>query len=143
VTYRKRFFLSGGFSSPSPVLTDKEKLKPIFLIQNMRPETRIIHAVPVDELTGAISTPIYQTSTYVQSSPGVNAGFDYSRTNNPTRKVLEDLGAAIENGTHGFAFASGLAAVDAVTKALIACTRRCMRSSGYRSAMWILLTRSR
>jgi cysteine-S-conjugate beta-lyase len=84
----------------------------------MRPETRIIHAVPVDELTGAISTPIYQTSTYVQSSPGVNAGFDYSRTNNPTRKVLEDLGAAIENGTHGFAFASGLAAVDAVTKLL-------------------------
>lgn len=81
-------------------------------------ETKTIHAVPVDKLTGAISTPIYQTSTFEQSAPGVNLGFDYSRTNNPTRKVLEDLIAGLEGGTHGFAFASGLSAIDAVIKLL-------------------------
>ncbi len=84
----------------------------------MHYETKIIHSVPVDSLTGAISTPIYQTSTYEQQSPGVHKGFDYSRTNNPTRKVLEDLAASLEGGTHGFAFASGLAAIDAVIKLL-------------------------
>ncbi len=84
----------------------------------MHYETKIIHSVPVDKLTGAISTPIYQTSTYNQEEPGVNKGFDYSRTNNPTRKVLEDLAAKIENGKFGFAFASGLAAIDAVIKLL-------------------------
>jgi cystathionine beta-lyase/cystathionine gamma-synthase len=84
----------------------------------MHYETRIIHSVPVDKLTGAISTPIYQTSTFNQEEPGVNKGFDYSRTNNPTRKVLEDLAAKIENGKFGFAFASGLAAIDAVIKLL-------------------------
>lgn len=84
----------------------------------MQTETKILHSVPVDELTGAISTPIYQTSTFVQEEPGVNKGFDYSRSNNPTRKVLEDLVATLENGTHGFAFASGLAAVDAIIKLL-------------------------
>lgn len=84
----------------------------------MQFETRAIHAVPVDKLTGAVSTPIYQTSTYEQSAPGVHKGFDYSRTNNPTRKVLEDLIASLEQGTHGFAFASGLAAIDAVIKLL-------------------------
>lgn len=84
----------------------------------MHYETRIIHSVPVDKLTGAISTPIYQTSTFNQEEPGVNKGFDYSRTNNPTRKVLEDLSAKIENGKFGFAFASGLAAIDAVIKLL-------------------------
>ncbi len=81
-------------------------------------ETTTIHAVPVDKLTGAVSTPIYQTSTYEQESPGVHKGYDYSRSNNPTRKVLEDLIAALEGGTHGFAFASGLAAIDAVIKLL-------------------------
>lgn len=84
----------------------------------MQFETRAIHAVPVDKLTGAVSTPIYQTSTYEQSAPGVHNGYDYSRTNNPTRKVLEDLIASLEAGTHGFAFASGLAAIDAVIKLL-------------------------
>jgi cystathionine beta-lyase len=84
----------------------------------MHYETKIIHSVPVDKLTGAISTPIYQTSTFNQEEPGVNKGFDYSRTNNPTRKVLEDLAAQIENGKYGFAFASGLAAIDAVIKLL-------------------------
>lgn len=78
--------------------------------------TRIIHSIPVDELTGAISVPIYQTSTYVQESPGINKGFDYSRTNNPTRQVLENLIAELEYGNKGFAFASGLAAIDAVIK---------------------------
>jgi cystathionine beta-lyase/cystathionine gamma-synthase len=84
----------------------------------MHYETKLIHSVPVDKLTGAISTPIYQTSTYNQESPGIHKGFDYSRTNNPTRKVLEDLAAVLENGKYGFAFASGLAAIDAVIKLL-------------------------
>jgi cystathionine beta-lyase len=81
-------------------------------------DTQIIHAIPVDELTGAISVPIYQTSTYVQDAPGIHKGFDYSRSNNPTRKVLEDLVAKLEEGDAGFAFASGLAAIDAVLKLL-------------------------
>src|SRR4030095_12583733 len=80
--------------------------------------TQIIHSVPIDELTGAVSVPIYQTSTFVQEAPGVNKGFDYARTNNPTRKVLEDVIAKLEGGSHGFAFASGLAAIDAVIKLL-------------------------
>jgi len=84
----------------------------------MKEETRVIHNVPVDELTGSISVPIYQTSTFVQESPGVNKGFDYSRSNNPTRQALEDLIARLEDGVAGFAFASGLAAVDAVLKLL-------------------------
>lgn len=84
----------------------------------MHYETEIIHAVPVDKLTGSISTPIYQTSTFNQEEPGIHKGFDYSRTNNPTRKVLEDLAARLENGKYGFAFASGLAAIDAVIKLL-------------------------
>lgn len=83
-----------------------------------KPETNIIHNIPVDALTGAISVPIYQTSTYVQEAPGVNKGFDYSRTNNPTRKIAEDLIAQLEEGDAGFAFASGLAAIDAVLKLL-------------------------
>jgi cystathionine gamma-lyase/homocysteine desulfhydrase len=84
----------------------------------MTDQTKILHSIPVDELTGAISTPIYQTSTYVQESPGVNRGYDYARSNNPTRKVLEDLIATLENGSNGFAFSSGLAAIDAVIKLL-------------------------
>lgn len=84
----------------------------------MQFETAAIHAVPSCRLTGAVSTPIYQTSTYEQDAPGVHKGFDYSRTNNPTRKVLEDLIRSLEGGTHGFAFASGLAAIDAVIKLL-------------------------
>ncbi len=80
--------------------------------------TEILHAIPVDPLTGSIAVPIYQTSTFVQEAPGQNKGFDYSRSNNPTRKVLEDLIAKLENGHAGFAFASGLAAVDTVLKVL-------------------------
>lgn len=81
-------------------------------------DTQLIHDIPVDQLTGAISVPIYQTSTFVQEAPGVNKGFDYSRTNNPTRATLEQLLAILEEGDAGFAFASGLAAIDAVLKLL-------------------------
>ncbi len=84
----------------------------------MKETTKILHSIPVDELTGAISTPIYQTSTFVQEAPGVNKGFDYARSNNPTRKVLEDLISTLESGKNGFAFASGLAAIDSVVKLL-------------------------
>lgn len=84
----------------------------------MQESTKIIHQIPVDELTGSISVPIYQTATFVQEAPGVNKGFDYARSNNPTRKVLEDLIAKMENGHRGCAFASGLAAIDAVLKLL-------------------------
>lgn len=84
----------------------------------MKETTKILHSIPVDELTGSISTPIYQTSTFVQQEPGVHKGYDYARSNNPTRKVVEDLIAKLEEGTNGFAFASGLAAIDAVLKLL-------------------------
>ena len=84
----------------------------------MKEITKILHSIPVDELTGSISTPIYQTSTFVQEAPGVHKGFDYARSNNPTRKVLEDLTAKLENGVSAYAFASGLAAIDAVIKLL-------------------------
>lgn len=84
----------------------------------MKEQTQILHSIPVDELTGSISVPIYQTSTFVQDAPGEHKGFDYSRSNNPTRKVLEDCIAKLENGTNGYAFASGLAAIDAVVKLL-------------------------
>src|SRR3954471_2654690 len=80
--------------------------------------TQLIHSIPVDPLTGAISVPIYQTSTFVQEAPGVNKGYDYARSGNPTRAVLEDLIAKLEGGTTGAAFASGLAAIDAVVKLL-------------------------
>jgi cystathionine gamma-lyase len=73
--------------------------------------TRAIHAGQTpDSATGAIMTPIYATSTYVQQSPGVHKGFEYSRSQNPTRFAYERCVAALENGTRGFAFASGLAA---------------------------------
>ena len=80
--------------------------------------TDLIHSIPVDESTGAISVPIYQTTTFVHSSPGVNQGYDYTRSGNPTRKVLEDLIAKAENGHTGAAFASGMAAIDAVLRLL-------------------------
>lgn len=84
----------------------------------MREETKIIHGNGSDPLTGAVSTPIYQTSTFEQEEPGVNKGFDYARTNNPTRRVLEDTITSLESAEAGFAFSSGLAAVDAVLKLL-------------------------
>ncbi|OUR92629.1 cystathionine beta-lyase [Flavobacteriales bacterium 34_180_T64] len=82
--------------------------------------TKIIHSIPSDPLTGAISVPVYQTSTFIQEAPGVNKGFDYARSNNPTRKVLEDVVAQLEGGHSAFAFATGLAAIDAVLKLLSA-----------------------
>ena len=85
----------------------------------MKIETKAIHSgVKPDPATGAIMTPIYQTSTYVQSSPGVHLGYEYSRTHNPTRTALQDNLAALENASWGLCFASGMAAVDAVIKLL-------------------------
>lgn len=81
--------------------------------------TRIIHAgTTPDPSTGAIMTPIYQTSTYVQTAPGQHKGYEYARSQNPTRKALEDALAIIENGKYGLAFGSGVAATDAVIKLL-------------------------
>jgi cystathionine beta-lyase len=81
--------------------------------------TKAIHAgVEPDPTTGAIMTPIYQTSTYVQSSPGDHKGYEYSRTHNPTRTQLQNSLAALENGKHALCFASGMAAIDAVIKTL-------------------------
>lgn len=84
----------------------------------MNKTTKIIHSIPVDELTGSISVPVYQTATYVQEAPGVNKGYDYARSNNPTRSALEKVVAQLENGHSAFAFATGLAAIDAVLKLL-------------------------
>src|SRR5947207_455836 len=73
--------------------------------------TRVIHAgQEPDPTTGAVMTPIYQTSTYVQESPGKHKGYEYSRTKNPTRNAYEQCIADLESGTCGFAFASGMAA---------------------------------
>jgi cystathionine beta-lyase/cystathionine gamma-synthase len=81
--------------------------------------TKAIHAgIEPDPATGAVMTPIYQTSTYAQSSPGVHKGYEYARTGNPTRTVLEDNLAALENGKFGICFSSGLAAMDAVIRLL-------------------------
>lgn len=78
-------------------------------------ETRAIHAgQQPDPTTGAVMTPIYATSTYKQSAPGVHQGFEYSRTQNPTRFALEACIASLENGQHGFAFSSGMAAMNTV-----------------------------
>ena len=85
----------------------------------MKFNTKTIHGGQQhDPATGAVMPPIYQTSTYAQSSPGKHKGYAYSRTANPTRTALENNFAAIENGTHGFAFSSGLAAIDCVLKLL-------------------------
>ena len=86
----------------------------------MRRGTKAIHAgVEPDPTTGAIMTPIYQTSTYMQSAPGDHKGYEYSRTHNPTRTALQKALAELENGTHGLCFSSGMAAIDAVVKLLI------------------------
>jgi cystathionine beta-lyase/cystathionine gamma-synthase len=82
--------------------------------------TKFIHAgATPDPTTGAIMTPIYQTSTFVQSAPGVHKGFEYARSQNPTRFALEEAFAVIENGKFGLAFASGVAATDAVMRLLV------------------------
>jgi cystathionine beta-lyase len=81
--------------------------------------TKLIHAgVEPDPTTGAIMTPIYQTSTYVQAAPGDHKGYEYARTQNPTRTALQNALAAIENGKYGLCFGSGMAATDAVAKLL-------------------------
>ena len=85
----------------------------------MKFNTKTIHAgVKPDPATGAIMTPIYQTSTYVQASPGDHKGYEYSRTHNPTRTQLQDSIAALENAKHGLCFSSGMAAIDAAIKLL-------------------------
>ena len=85
----------------------------------MKLATRLVHAgMEPDPSTGAIMTPIYQTSTYVQSAPGAHKGYEYARSQNPTRKALEDAVAQIENGQYGLVFSSGVAATDAVIKLL-------------------------
>jgi cystathionine beta-lyase len=81
--------------------------------------TKAIHAgVVPDPSTGAIMTPIFQTTTYVQARPGEHKGYEYSRTHNPTRDALQSSLAALEGGKHGLCFSSGLAAIDAVAKLL-------------------------
>src|SRR5918994_2568023 len=81
--------------------------------------TRSVHGGQIVEpLAGAVMTPIYQTSTYVQQGLGKHRGYEYARTQNPTREALERNVASLEGATHGFAFGSGLAALDAVLKLL-------------------------
>ena len=92
------------------------------LIRNifeMKFGTKVIHAgIDPDPSTGAIMTPIFQTSTYVQDAPGDHKGYEYARTQNPTRTALENNLAALENGDYGICFASGMAAMDALIKLL-------------------------
>lgn len=85
----------------------------------MKFATKVIHAgIEPDPLTGAVMTPIYQTSTFAQESPGVNKGYEYARSKNPTRTALESNLAALENGKYGICFGSGLAAQDSIMKLL-------------------------
>ena len=85
----------------------------------MKFNTKTIHGGQKHEpSTGSVMPPIFQTSTYAQSSPGVHKGYEYSRAANPTRTALENAFASIENGSHGFAFASGLSAIDGVLRIL-------------------------
>ena len=85
----------------------------------MKFNTKTIHGGQQHEpSTGAVMSPIFQTSTYAQSSPGQHKGYEYSRAANPTRTALENAFAALENGTHGFAFSSGLSAIDCVLRTL-------------------------
>ena len=87
--------------------------------KNMKFGTKVIHAgQQADPTTGAIMTPIYQTSTYIQETPGKHRGYEYSRTGNPTRHALEKNLAVLENGKHGLCFGSGLAAIDTIIKLL-------------------------
>jgi len=81
--------------------------------------TKVIHSgLQTDPATGAIITPIYQTSTYVQKKPGKNMGFEYSRTKNPTRSALEKSIAMLENGEFAICYSSGMGAADAIIKLL-------------------------
>ncbi len=86
-------------------------------IKNMQFATKAIHAgVEPDPATGAVMTPIYQTSTYAQEAPGKHKGYEYARTQNPTRNALQQNIAALENGNFGICFSSGLAAMDAIIR---------------------------
>ncbi|MEN9994061.1 MAG: hypothetical protein RL762_718 [Bacteroidota bacterium] len=97
----------------------KDSINFVETLLTMKFATKAIHAgVHPDPATGAIMTPIYQTSTYVQDGVGNHKGYEYSRTLNPTRHALEKNIAAIENGKHGACFGSGLAAIDCVIKML-------------------------
>ena len=85
----------------------------------MKFNTKVIHGGQEhDKAYGAVMPPIYQTTTYAQTTPGRHKGYEYSRTHNPTRNALENAFASIENGKFGLAFGSGLAAIDAVIKLL-------------------------
>jgi cystathionine beta-lyase len=87
--------------------------------KNMKFATKAVHAgVEPDPSTGAIMTPIFQTSTYVQASPGQHKGYEYARTQNPTRDALQKSLAALENGQYGLCFATGMAAIDSILKLL-------------------------
>jgi len=87
--------------------------------KNLKFATKVVHAgVTPDTATGAIMTPIYQTSTYVQEGVGNHKGYEYSRIHNPTRTVLQSSLAALENGKNGLVFSSGMAAIDALMKIL-------------------------
>jgi len=103
--------LSGAFGYDRRFICDENSMAAF----HDKLATRVIHAgQSPDPSTGAIMTPIYTTSTYVQKSPGDHLGYEYSRTHNPTRKAWEGCIADLEGGSHGFAFASGMAAVDTV-----------------------------
>ena len=84
----------------------------------MSSTTDILNQFPIDPLTGSIAVPVYQTATFVQSAPGEHKGFDYARSNNPTRQVFEEVVSSLENGYGASAFATGIAAIDAVLKLL-------------------------
>ncbi len=85
----------------------------------MKFNTKTIHGGQApDKAYGSVMPPIYQTSTYAQTTPGGHKGYEYSRTHNPTRHALEQSFASIENGDYGLAFGSGLAAIDAIIKLL-------------------------
>ena len=90
-----------------------------FNTEKMKFNTKTIHGgQEPDKAYGAVMPPIYQTSTYAQSTPGGHKGYEYSRTHNPTRAALERAFASLENGKFGLAFGSGMAAIDAILKLL-------------------------
>src|SRR6185369_9519710 len=84
-------------------------------IKNLKFATKAIHAgQPPEKRTGALVTPIFQTSTYVHTSPGQHQGYSYSRVDNPTRSTYQDCVAALENANHALAFSSGMSAINAI-----------------------------
>src|SRR6187549_665880 len=112
--------MTGDISQPLCFLSDPNSPSLHFNINYiMKAATKYIHAgLEPDPSTGAIMTPIYQTSTYVQASPGKHQGYAYARGKNPTRSALEKNLAALEDGKHCLCFSSGMGATDAVIKML-------------------------